>query len=90
MAGAVKARDVRDAVKEYGFERGVITILERMCDERAGDRNTMRDVVELINQCIENVDKMVNVGDAMGAKLKEVERREQQYRETDHIPPSNE
>jgi hypothetical protein len=89
MPAPIRARDVRVTIQEQGFEKGIVTILERMCDERSGDRQTMREMAEVLRQCIDNVDKMVNVGENMKVKLQEVERREQQYREVSHLPPSN-
>ena len=89
MAAPLRMRDVRSLIQEMGFERAIVNVLERLIDERAGDRQAMRDLAELMSKCIEQVDNMVQVGDAFGAKLKEIERREQQYRDTDHIPDVN-
>lgn len=89
MAVYVRARDVRNAVKELGYERGVVSILERMCEERAGERDMLRQMSELVNQCIDQVAQMVQVGQGMQVKMKDLERANEQYTTLDHIPPSN-
>lgn len=89
MAAPVKARDVRSLIKEQGFNTGVVTVLERMCDEHVGMRETNRMMAEMLMKCVDNVDKMVNFGDSIKAQLEEAKRRDEQYRAVDHIPPSN-
>lgn len=89
MPAPIRARDVRSAVKELGFERGVIHVLELICEERAGDRQTMREIVEMMGQVVNNIDRMVQVGDAMGVQIQEIKRRDEQFRNTDQLPPSD-
>jgi len=61
-----------------GFERGVAHTLETILDERVQEREQMRELTKLVAQCIDQVEKMVHVGDAMSRSLDEVKRIQQQ------------
>jgi len=70
----IRARDVRTEIAERGFERAVAYILERMLEEFAGHRQQMRELTELVSQCIDQVEKMVHVGGVVQARRDELKR----------------
>ena len=70
----IRARDLRDNVKTYGFERGMHITLEAILEERVQEREHMRELTALVAQCIDQVANMVQVGDAMKSKLEDVKR----------------
>lgn len=57
-------------------------ILERMLEEQSGYRQNLRMMSELLDQCINEVAKMIQVGDGMRAKLEEINRVRDQ--DSDH------
>jgi chemotaxis regulatin CheY-phosphate phosphatase CheZ len=89
MPTPIRARDVRANITELGYENGTLKSLEALAEEQSSMRITLREMAQMLARCIDAVDNMVNVGDAMGAKLKEIERRDEQYRDTGHIPPDD-
>ena len=74
----VRARDLRSNVKELGFEQGVMTTLEMMLEEHSQDRQTMRQMVAILNQCADNVLKMLHVGESMKQQVEELKRNRDQ------------
>jgi hypothetical protein len=72
--GPVRARDLRAAIKELGFEKGVLTTMERFLDEFAAFRVQQRDMVSLLDQCISQVSMMVTVGTSMKNQLEQLKR----------------
>ena len=83
-AAPVRARDLRDNIRSMGFERGTIYTLELLLDEFAAHRENMRDMTELLAQCIDNVAKMVHVGEHAKAQIEELKRRRDQGDAIDH------
>lgn len=82
--GPVRARDLRANIKELGFENGVITTLEAMIDEHTQDRQSMREMAQLLDQCIDQVTNMINVGGEMQKKMIELKRERDQGDAVDH------
>jgi len=74
----IRARDLRANIKTHGYEKGMELVLEAILEERVQEREHMRELTALVAQCIENVSRMVDVGDAMKRKLQDVERINQQ------------
>jgi hypothetical protein len=72
--GPVRARDLRSAIKELGFEPGVVSTFERFLDEFATYRKQQRDLVQLVDQCIEQVSMMVQIGSSMKDQLEQLKR----------------
>lgn len=72
--GPVRARDLRAAIKELGFEPGVVTTMERFLDEFATHRQQQRELVQLVDQCIEQVSMMITVGTTMRDQLEQLKR----------------
>ena len=72
--GPVRARDLRSAVAELGFEMGVVTTLERLLDEYATHRQQLRELTQLVDRCIDEVSKMVSVGSSMREQIDRLKR----------------
>jgi hypothetical protein len=91
MAVYLRARDVRDYVRQYGVEQGLVNALCKLCDENAGYRQSLVEMAKMLHQCIDGLDKMTTVGDHMRAKLNELERHREQYNITidSELPPSD-
>lgn len=74
-AAPVRARDLRANIQELGFEKGVVYTLELLLDEFTAYRENMRDMTELLALCIQNVERMVHVGEHAKAQIEELKRR---------------
>lgn len=75
----VRARDVRVAVGTMGFEKGVVHILELLCEDLVGHRETQKDMAEVISLVASNVERMISVGTSMSDKLADMERKDKQW-----------
>jgi hypothetical protein len=78
MLAPVRARDLRANIKEWGFEQGVIITLERMLDEHVQDRQNIRELVSLVDKCIDEVAKMGMIGDKIREELVVLRRQRDQ------------
>jgi hypothetical protein len=82
MAVYLRARDVRDYVRQYGVEQGLVNALCKLCDENASHRQALVEMAKLLHQCIDSVDRLTDIGTGMRDKLTELERKELQYAST--------
>lgn len=73
-----RARDLQYNIKEYGFEQGVTLTLYGVLDEYAQTRQHLRELTELVSKCVDEVSKMISVGDAMKLKIEQINRDRQQ------------
>jgi len=55
---SVKARDLRDNIQMYGFEKGIVATLELLLDEHAELRQHMKEAADLIGQLVEATDRL--------------------------------
>jgi uncharacterized protein Yka (UPF0111/DUF47 family) len=78
----IRARDVRDNIAVFGFEKGVVASLEQLLDEYAETRQHMRELTELVSKCVDEVQKMIYVGDGLRRSITEIKRVQDQG---DHI-----
>lgn len=79
--GPVRARDLRANINELGYEVGVVTTLEAMLEEYSATRQNIREMAELIVQCIDRVNDMVSVGTEMKQRIEEMKRVQEQDKE---------
>ena len=70
----VRARDVRANIKEYGFEHGVVLTLEGICEEQSGIRQHMREVVEMLDGVLNQLQVLHRFGDALKNKMDQMKR----------------
>jgi hypothetical protein len=61
-----------------GFEKGVVHTLELLLDEYAQTRQHMRELTELVQLCINQIDNFVNIGQGMQRKLDQIARDKEQ------------
>lgn len=82
--GPVRARDLRVAIREMGFERGVTHTLERLLDEFAAMRSTQRSHVELTDQLVNNVTTFLHIGVTMRDQIDALKRSRDSTDEVNH------
>lgn len=78
IRGPVRARDLRSNITEWGFERGVVITIERMLDEYAQDRQHLRQMSEMLDQCITLCSQMADVGNSLSIKMDQMKREREQ------------
>lgn len=88
----VRARDLRIAIKEMGYEKGVVHTLELLLDEFAGMRLHLRELTDMTSRCVEQIDRFVHIGDGMMRDIEKIKREGKQYDDgiEREVPPSNE
>ena len=74
----VRARDLRDNVRVYGYEKGVMVTLEALFDERVQEREQMRELVDLVAMCVDRFEDLMQISTRMKDRLEELRRKEQQ------------
>lgn len=79
----IRARDLRANIADMGFERGVVHTVELLIGECIEQRQHLRELTELVSQCINQVDQMVVVGGAMKDQLQLIKREQSQRGDTD-------
>lgn len=85
----VRARDVRETIMRLGHDKGIVDILERICEENAGQRQSLMSMAELLTQVVDNIDRLSTVGDGMKVAIQELRRRDEQYRSIDGVGVSS-
>jgi hypothetical protein len=70
----IRTRDLRVHIKDWGFERAVVHTLEALLEERVQEREHFRELTELVAQCVDQVSKMIHVGDAMKRDIERINR----------------
>ena len=70
----IRARDLRTYIKDYGYEKGMAMALEAVLEERVQDREHLRELTNLVAQCIDQVEKMIHVGDSMKRDVDRIKR----------------
>lgn len=79
----IKARDLRTNIKEWGFEKGVVLTVEQLLDEFAGYRQHMRELTDLVAQCVDQIEKFIAIGDGMKRDIDKIKREGKQHDEDD-------
>lgn len=73
-SGPIRARNMRDNIRELGFENGVVVTMEAILDEHAHMRWQLQQLTELVDQCINQVVDMVTIGTDMKGRLETMKR----------------
>jgi len=84
VKGPVRARDLRANIAEHGFENGVVYTLEQLLDEHTQDRQHLREMASLLNQCMDHLNKMMAVGTSITQELDRMKRERDQGDDIDH------
>ena len=74
--GPVRARDLRANIQEFGFETGAVMTLERMLDEHTQDRQHVRELVRMVDQCIDQIGNLAIVGEHMKRGIEQLKRNQ--------------
>jgi hypothetical protein len=75
----VRARDLRENIKDMGYERGVVRTLELLLDEFAAYRQYLQRLADIQNSCIDQIAQLANVGSGLAEHIKAMRRSEEQY-----------
>jgi hypothetical protein len=78
----IRARDLRVNIAEMGFERGVVHTLELALEDMSAIRSNMRDAAELLQGCIDQMDRFLAVSEGLQTRIDQL-RRDQQVDEYD-------
>jgi hypothetical protein len=78
----IRARDLRVNIAEMGFERGVVHTLELALEDMSAIRSNMRDAAELLQGCIDQMDRFLAVSEGLQTRIDQL-RRDQQGDEYD-------
>lgn len=74
----IRSRDLRVNIKDHGFERGVVMTLEAALDEMAELRQHMRELVPMVARVVDELDKLMHIGDAMQKSIQQMRREQRQ------------
>lgn len=72
--GPIRARELRENIAEMGFERGVVHTLERFMDEYAEHRQRMRQLVELMDSCVNQIGMFMRISEGMQQRIDAMRR----------------
>lgn len=81
----LRARDVRNYIKEHGTEKGLTLALEKLCEENTGYRQALIEMAAQLNTALDIIGQFTTVGDGIQKRMAEIERREQQYAATTDV-----
>lgn len=75
----VHARDLRENIKELGFERGVVVTLELLLEEFTGYRQYLLRLADVQSTCIDSIQQLTEVGGTILQTVNDIRRSEEQY-----------
>jgi len=78
-SGMFRARDVRANIKELGFEKGAELSLTLVADEMAGIRQSITELTNMVNQCIDLISNMTTINGEMAQQIDRMKRNEDQF-----------
>lgn len=70
----VKATDVRDLIRRHGTEKGIITAVERMCEELVGIRETQVQTARLIDMIVDQMTEIAKLNGAIANQIDMIRR----------------
>jgi hypothetical protein len=70
----VRARDLRANIATLGFEKGVVVTLELMLEENSSQRQTMREVVAMLDGMVDQLNKMIGISVKMRDEIESIKR----------------
>ena len=75
----VRARDLRENIKEMGFDRGVVHTLELLLDECAAHRQYLQQLAKIQSDMADRLLELANVGGDLVTRIEAIRRSEEQY-----------
>ena len=70
----IRARDLRQNIKEMGFEQGVVHTLEAALEEFSVMRQNMRSLAEMMDMCVKQTETMIKIGTGLGDIVRDLQR----------------
>lgn len=70
----VHARDLRQNIKDYGYEMGTTVTVEMMLEEQVGMRDTIRMLTDMVVRLVDNTEKLNLLNDGLKAKIESIKR----------------
>lgn len=70
----IRSRDLRDNIRMHGYERGVVMSMEAFLEEYAETRQHMRDIVQLVDMCIDQMRRFNAIGEGMTKQIDQIKR----------------
>jgi hypothetical protein len=70
----IRARDLRVTIKEMGFEKGIVHVLELVLEQQVELQQNMRTVAELADRCIDELGKLIAFGGQMKQTVDQLHR----------------
>ncbi len=70
----IRARDLRVIIKEMGFEKGMVHVLELVLEQQVELQQNMRTVAELADRCIDELGKLIAIGGQMKQTVDQLHR----------------
>ena len=70
----IRARDLRVILREQGFEKGVVYVLEQTLEQQAEMRQHILAVAELCNKCMDELGKLIAIGGQMKQTVERLHR----------------
>ena len=70
----IRARDLRVILKEMGFEKGMVHVLESALEQQAEMRQNILTVAELVNTCMDELGKLIAIGGQMKQTVEQLHR----------------
>lgn len=70
----IRARDLRRNILEMGYEKGMAHTLELALEQQVEMQQSMRLVTEMLDQCINEIEKLVAIGGAMKDEVSSMRR----------------
>jgi hypothetical protein len=70
----IRARDLRVIIKEMGYEKGIVHVLELVLEQQVELQQNMRTVAELADRCIDELGKLIAIGGQMKQTVDQLHR----------------
>jgi hypothetical protein len=70
----IRARDLRVSIQELGFEKAIVTTLEELLEQQSADRVNFRQMAEMLDTCINELQKLVYIGTSMRSTIDQLKR----------------
>ena len=70
----IRARDLRTAIKDMGFEKGMVHTMELMLEQQVEMQQNLRTTVELVDRCMDELGKLIAIGGQMKQTVDQMHR----------------
>lgn len=70
----IRAREIEEQLRNRGFERGVLYVLQVLAEQQIALQNSQRDQADMLNKMTDIQIGLVTVGEQMKNHLQQVDR----------------